>query len=212
MNCPGIFNPLLRNRLLSLFFCLIPVLGTSQAAFSDAKNSWHKGTDGWNLKKMGIYSTYENMFFLKKKEKRPSQEEHWVIFGEMGGEFTIYRDSNFFYSNGELIYGQEEISVSSEVGSEPVWVMKSASDTLYLSQSKESINLGLCRLFRTIQVRGTARKIEQKEEVDLMTIKADLQKLKRFSVSDLTPGDDRFIPFKIMAIFLYAHTLGKEVD
>lgn len=211
MNCPGICKPLVRNPLLLLFFVLIPSFALSQIEFVNSKNAWHKDSRGLQLKKMGIYSSYENIFFLKKAQKKPATKENWVIFGGEGGEFSIRRDSSFAYTEGKMIFGQKEIFIASEVGTDTKWHLMSNSDTLYLDiEAQEGTNIGFCRLFRTFQFADTARDSQQVKEIELMRVEADNQSLKRLNMEDLTPGDERFIPFKIMAIFIYAHTLGRD--
>lgn len=210
MSCLGIFNLLLHLRLLLLIVLIIPLWTFGQSEFSYTKNKWHQVSEGVSLKKMGIYSSYENTFFLKKTEKKPEKVENWVIFGGEGGEFTMYRDINFRYKRGSLLYGQNEISVLLEVGTELIWTLNSTTDTLILRIKQEESDQALCRLFRTIELNDPTTELKRSKEVELMSLTADTEGLKRLELKDLSPEDKRFIPHKIMAIFLSANTLGAK--
>lgn len=212
MSCPGISNPLPRIPLLFLLCFLFPNLASSQVVFSDTKNSWQKGPERIFLKKMGIYSPYENLFFLKRAERKPSEVEHWVIFGGNGAAFTMSRDTDFTYQSGSLIYDQIKISIQRENADGFAWKLMSPSDTLFLDYaSRESVQ-NPCRLFRTLRLEGKEGLSSQEKEMSILTLSVDNEKFKRFELEDLTMEDERFIPFKIMAIFLYADLIVPEQD
>ncbi|MCI4666868.1 MAG: hypothetical protein MRZ79_01815 [Bacteroidia bacterium] len=207
------------SALLILLILLLPCQSIGQDVITYTKNKWHKTDRGLEIKNMGIYSDYENRFFLKKAQKAPSQKEFWVIFGGEGGEFSLERDDQFNYSKGAFIYAQDEISISSEVGTSPKWKLTSRSDTLFLCIKGDDSNVSkgtkYCLLYKTIQVpskSGESGPLASTEKtVEIMSFTADNEGVKKVKIDDSSPQNERLTGFKIIATFLSTYTFGQTL-
>lgn len=163
------------------------------------------------LKKMALYLDNGENYFFKRKEKKPAQQEYWVIFGEDGQSMNLSRNEQQWYKSGKLQYQQDDIFCELLSGMETEWMIYSSYDTLWLKNIPSvNANSHECRLYRTINLAEDTSTEENEKLIEIVTFKLENENLKRMIIIDKAPGMNRWTGHKLIAAFLSAHLFGME--